>query len=130
MRIKNAQRKEKSSDFCLHKKKIYAKINFGTFYCIINLFTLKISIFQLKFSIFTENDECQDRSAACERIEDKSCISPLTQLMCPRTCGLCESAILKSTECLDLSEPEVCEHVKTLRLCAVRIDCALTCELC
>jgi hypothetical protein len=63
-------------------------------------------------------------------MNEESCSSPLTQLMCPRVCGLCEPMVLKSVGCADLSEPEVCEHVRTLRLCAVRVDCALSCGLC
>ncbi|CAD5216825.1 unnamed protein product [Bursaphelenchus okinawaensis] len=32
---------------------------------------------------------CVDKSAACSRIHQTSCESPLTQLLCPRVCGAC-----------------------------------------
>ncbi|CAD5223146.1 unnamed protein product [Bursaphelenchus xylophilus] len=32
--------------------------------------------------------------------------------------------------CFDVSEPQICAHVREMQLCAVRLDCARSCQLC
>lgn len=67
-----------------------------------------------------------DKSPICKHIKKSSCSSPLTQITCQKTCGLCDEQNI----CQDKASWEICQSVVILQLCSEREDCNRTCGFC
>jgi hypothetical protein len=82
----------------------------------------------MELSSFSSNVKevgCADKSPICKHVKKGGCSSPLTQITCQKTCGLCDENV-----CEDKADWSVCQSVVILQLCAEHEDCNKTCGFC